>query len=252
MHKKICVFVDGENFRHAIVDLFENFSTSDYLPKGAKWGEFFDWLVDQVSCGYECERIRTYWYVIEHIDCHPHKIPNVDRDQSAAISLFKRNKEWNDEINLLTNNSTELLAKLRSYEKLLKNRRESILNRARGWSEIQASIGINHPAIEFRREGSIRYNLFTNELGTEKAVDVKLAVDMIMLQGIYDIAIIVSGDQDYVPAVKELKDCGKRIVNVSFSNRGGKLLPGGAWRLNQVTDIRFVVTYEQLSKFMKL
>ena len=79
-------------------------------------------------------------------------------------------------------------------------------------------------------------NLFTKQLGTEKAVDVKLASDMITLKDIYDIAIIVSGDQDYVPAVEVVKDAGKQVVNVAFLTRRGDLLPGGARRLNQVTD----------------
>ncbi|MCB2181235.1 MAG: NYN domain-containing protein [Desulfobulbaceae bacterium] len=253
MYKRCCVFVDGENFRHAITDLFNNFDKSDYLPKDAKWGDFFNWLVGEIACGCdECERVRTYWYVIEHIDCWPYRIPNVDREKDTASRLFKRNQDWADEIVSLNSDPEALLIKLREYSEILNHRKSRMLARARGWAEVQASIGINHSAIEFRREGAIRYNLFTQELGNEKAVDVKLAVDMIMLQEIYDIAIIVSGDQDYVPAVKHLKDSGKRIVNVSFSTRGGKLLPGGARRLNQVTDDRFVVTHEQLSGFLNI
>ena len=73
----------------------------------------------------------------------------------------------------------------------------------------------------------MKCNLFDKSLGREKAVDVKLTSDMITLQGIYDIAIIVSGDQDYVPAAEVLKDCGKRVINVAFRTRSGKLLPGG-------------------------
>ena len=93
---------------------------------------------------------------------------------------------------------------------------------------------------------------FDESFGSEKAVDVKLASDMIVLRDIYDVAIIVSGDQDYVPAVEVVKDSGRRVVNVAFLTRGGRLLPGGARRLNQVTDRSVNITHVDLSRFMSL
>jgi len=46
MSKRACVFVDGENLRHTITDLFEEFDRADYLPKSARWSELFDWFVN--------------------------------------------------------------------------------------------------------------------------------------------------------------------------------------------------------------
>jgi uncharacterized LabA/DUF88 family protein len=86
----------------------------------------------------------------------------------------------------------------------------------------------------------------------EKAVDVKPATDLIMLRHISDVALIVSGDQDYVPAVQVVKDFGKRVVNVTFKTRGGKLLPGGAWRLNQATDWTLEIPYDALSNHLNI
>jgi len=57
-----CVFVDGENFRHSIVELFPSFNEADYLPNG-DWAKLFDWIVEKFIEG-EGNRIRTYWYVI--------------------------------------------------------------------------------------------------------------------------------------------------------------------------------------------
>ena len=94
--------------------------------------------------------------------------------------------------------------------------------------------------------------LFDETLGPEKAVDVKLAVDMIMLRDIYNVAVIVSGDQDYVPAVCAVKDFGKRVVNIAFETRSGRLLPGGAWRLNQVTDWSLRIAYADFEKYLNL
>jgi uncharacterized LabA/DUF88 family protein len=123
-------------------------------------------------------------------------------------------------------------------------------NRFDGWVVIQNHISRVHNSIEFRRAGSIRYRLFDKTFGQEKAVDVKLAIDLIMLCNIYDIAVIVSGDQDYVPAVQAIKDQGKKVVNVAFLTRGGQLLPGGAKRLNQETDWSLEITYDELKSYL--
>lgn len=53
---------------------------------------------------------------------------------------------------------------------------------------------------------------------TEKGVDVKLAVDMITkaYKNHYDIAILISGDADFVEVVKEVKDQAKHVELVTF------------------------------------
>lgn len=51
-------------------------------------------------------------------------------------------------------------------------------NRFNGWIAIQDGISLKHRAVEFRRAGAMKCDLFENRLGREKAVDVKLASDM--------------------------------------------------------------------------
>jgi uncharacterized LabA/DUF88 family protein len=62
----------------------------------------------------------------------------------------------------------------------------------------------------------------------------------------------VSGDGDYVPAVKTVKDWGKHIVNVSFLKKNGGVLPGGARRLNQNTDRVIEIGFDDMQKFMEI
>jgi len=52
----------------------------------------------------------------------------------------------------------------------------------------------------------------------EKGIDVKVAVDMIGMayQDQYDVAMLVSGDGDYVDCVKAVKAAGKHVVNAFF------------------------------------
>jgi hypothetical protein len=71
MGKKVCVFVDGESFRHSIVDLFNQFKSYDYLPK-ADWAELYDFFVRQAVSESQKERVRTYWYVTDLLDFFPY------------------------------------------------------------------------------------------------------------------------------------------------------------------------------------
>lgn len=249
-----CVFVDGENFRHSIVDLFQSFRREDYLPKSAEWTQLFDWIVEEVVEGGE--RLRTYWYVIKTMDFYPYRLPNITRPGTIEDTKRKLERilsghdQYRDELVALQgeDRDTRMIEIVKRLEELETSKRE----RFNGWIEIQDGISSHHKAIEFRRAGAMSCNLFTNQLGREKAVDIKLASDMITLRDIYDVAIIVSGDQDYVPVVEVLKDYGKRVVNVAFRNRGGQLLPGGARRLNQVTDWSFEIPYDMLSRYLKV
>lgn len=52
----------------------------------------------------------------------------------------------------------------------------------------------------------------------EKGVDVNLAVDLVRFaaRGLYDVAVLVSGDSDYAPAVHAVKDMGLHVENAFF------------------------------------
>jgi uncharacterized LabA/DUF88 family protein len=54
----------------------------------------------------------------------------------------------------------------------------------------------------------------------EKGVDVMLVTDMLVLahRNIYDVAVLVAGDRDYLYAVRALKDMGKRVEVAAFDD----------------------------------
>lgn len=248
MSDRVCIFVDGENFRHSIVNLFESFRKEDYLPSKADWQGFFEWLATEASAG--SNRIRTYWYVVGAIDFHPYKLPKADRQPDRLKAALSKHDEF---LKLLDGlEGPQLVRKMQPIADDLNRLMRHMRQRFDGWHTIQDGIATRHLSTEFRRAGSIQYNLFERSLKNEKGVDVKLATDLIVLRDIYDVAVIVSGDQDYVPAVEVVKDSGKQVVNVSFMTRGGKLLPGGAWRLNKSTDWNFAVPYGKLGQFLNI
>lgn len=251
---RVCVFVDGENLRHTIVDLFhpELFNRSNYLPDRADWADFFDGLVEKATDGLG-KRARTYWYVIDQVDPFPYVIKRSEQSPAKLEDWMKRYEnllkqagKWDE---LQEGDQTEKLRKLHDG---LWGARDQIKRRFDGFHVVQNGIAISNKAVEFRRSGGIGYNLLTKQLKEEKTVDVNLAVDMVLLKDNYDTALIVSGDQDYVPAVQAAKNCGKHVVNVAFETRNGNLLPGGARRLNDITDWSISVPYDDFRAALRL
>lgn len=251
---RVCIFVDGENFRHSIVKIFNSgeFDGRDYLPKQADWTKFFDWLVER-ACGSAAQRLRCYWYSLEQVDFYPYRFPNADKETDSLRIVLSKNDNYKSVIaNFKNAAKDDEIAWMKEKVSELKLKQQNFLSRFMGWQVVQDGIANRHRAIEFRRAGASTYNLFDGKMGQEKAVDVMLATDMIMLKDIYDIAILVSGDQDYVPAVRRIKDAGKIVVNVAFQTKAGDLLPGGARRLHNLTDSSIAIQYSDLIQFLNL
>lgn len=57
------------------------------------------------------------------------------------------------------------------------------------------------------------------EDGKQKEVDVALTVEMLMhaVRDHYDVAILVSGDRDFIPVISEVQSLGKKVEVASFS-----------------------------------
>jgi len=247
MEARGCIFVDGENLRHSLLALFPSeFRPDDYLPRNADWAGLFDHLTKEARA---TTRLRTYWYVVEYIDFWPWGLNRAQRDLPKSLKLLAMDKKARAYMTTLPDQAQreafarQKIADLLRYENAMRRRFE-------GWKAFQDGITHRFDSIEFRRAGSINCNLFTKLLGREKAVDVKLATDLLELREIYDVGIILSGDQDYTPAVQAAKDSGKQLVNVSFLKRDGEVLPGGARRLNQATDRTIEMPYADVIRFM--
>ena len=59
-----------------------------------------------------------------------------------------------------------------------------------------------------------------------KGDDVHLAVDLVSgaYENHYDIAIILSGDEDFVPAIQKAQKLGKKIINAFFKSSSSNYL----------------------------
>ena len=188
--------------------------------------------------------MRVYWYVTREIDYWPYKIPfawEAKRHFLRGQGIIKR----------LTDQGCTLSegnAGLKDAEEELRRRRQTIQKRADGWQAIHTSIEHRYDQIQFQRFGTIRYDLVQRSFGTEKGVDTQLATDLIALSSIYDVALLVSGDADYIPPVSAVKNIGKLVYSVSFLTADGAKLPGGAWRLERSVDGQIELQFEEVRK----
>lgn len=59
----------------------------------------------------------------------------------------------------------------------------------------------------------------------EKGVDAALVTDLLSLawQRAYDVAVLVSGDADYIPAVEYVQAQGLKVINAAWRSKGHEL-----------------------------
>lgn len=242
---KACIFVDGENFRHSLNQLFCNdnssqysFKSEHYLPT-TNWFQFFD----HIALHYNCEFLRAYWYVIDEVIYWPYNLPETNEDM---VSLFMKNTH----LRKILSNVSDKENKALEIKQQLEQKRDSIQRRVDGWKQVQSAMELKTNNFDFIRFGYISYNLANKKFAKEKGVDTKLTSDLIRLSKIYDVAIIISGDGDYIPPTKVIKDWGKRVYCVSFLNKEGKELPGGAWRLIREVDKYYQIPFNTMKNLM--
>jgi len=74
---------------------------------------------------------------------------------------------------------------------------------------------------------------------TEKGIDASLSTDLLWyaFQNAYDIAILVSGDADFIPAIERVRLLGKRVEIWTFKHSIGKELKSKVDKVNFIDDI---------------
>jgi len=75
--------------------------------------------------------------------------------------------------------------------------------------------------------------------GEQKEVDVAMACEMVVhaLRGHYDVAIVVSGDRDFIPAIQQVQAAGKRVEVAAFANSVGSAVRQAADKFYELEKI---------------
>lgn len=224
MPLKTAVFVDGANFRANL----RNFSFKSSPPKGNSsyqleerhfnWKNFYRGVLKKFddATGWNHQLIRVHWYNSASIS--PWVSP-ADEQRFA-----QRVVNQHPEISGLTPQKAidlarEWYGRERSYFERLREAVFENIQRQTDFLEFKYVGQYQvHPLRPYRilenPDGTITY------LGTqvgEKGVDIGIAVDMIAKMAHYDVAILVSGDADFLPVVGYLKDNLKYVYQFSIA-----------------------------------
>lgn len=239
MKKRAVVLIDAENFRYNLKGLFRN--RFSYLPQKTNWLKLFSLPLSE-----DYELIRIYWYVVDGLHFRPYEIPKSDHELEFLLGKVVSTK-----LELKRNESRKKDYLKEKYDQL-KRTRSAIRSRFSDWIAVQDKIAHSYDYLEFRRCGSITYNLLTNNFEREKGVDVKLAIDLLSFKDISDLAILFSGDQDYVPAIQAYKDSGKHIFAVNFETSNKRILPGGSYALARLVDKIVTIRQEDIIELIEV
>jgi uncharacterized LabA/DUF88 family protein len=117
------------------------------------------------------------------------------------------------------------------------------------WLDRQPSFDVKIRARKPRRR-TIRCRSCNTDIGTcphcsaplttaaEKGVDAALVTDLLSLawQHAYDVAVLVSGDADYIPAVEYVQSQGLKVINAAWPHKGYEL-QGACWATFSLNDL---------------
>jgi uncharacterized LabA/DUF88 family protein len=214
------VFVDGQNFRNNLRQ-FQFQTDPDRRAfrldeKHFRWGPFFSEAVDQFSelTGHGHRLVRVYWY------------------NAATMTPFR---EHRSAVLRALSECRETVSSI-TYDRLLdlaqrwhhRERQHFDVDRRNTYEDIQRRTDF----LEFKFVGQYRVNPFEVYkfeemddgnllyLGTrvgEKGVDIGIATDMIAKMPNYDVAVLVSGDADFLPAVCYVKDNLRTVYQFSIA-----------------------------------
>ena len=228
MSLRTVIFVNGQNFRHNLRD----FKFQSYPPhphhneyrldeKHFKWESFFKDSLKKFDdvIGEKHDLVRVYWYYANNIT-------------SWSANNFRANQIVDHYADQFPELTTEMvIGKARDWyeqeSRRFRQLRESV------FKEIQR----NSNMLEFRYVGNyvlapfVPRRIYYNNDGDlqyqgtqigEKGVDIGMAIDMISKMNNYDTAVLVSGDNDFIPVIQHLKDNLKHVHHFSVGHGVGR------------------------------
>ena len=221
MPLRTVVFVDGANFRGNLRDF--SFSSSPHRrayrleERHFDWRGFYDGILGKFKelTQLDYQLIRVYWYYAERISSW------VSPQDARRFS--QRIVNSHPEIKGLTPERVVDLA----YEWYMQERDYFERLREGTFENIQRKTDF----LEFRYVGQYQVHplrvhrieqngdevTYRGVQVGEKGVDIGIAVDMIAKMPNYDVAILVSGDADFLPVVGYLKDNLKYVYQFSVA-----------------------------------
>lgn len=249
------IFVDGQNFKKNLQAFSFQSNPRDrgyrLDEKHFDWRNFFKSVLSKfnVATGNDHRLIRAYWYNAESITPFRENPKLVYRIYNDVKSKFP---------NITEPAISELARRWWEGER-------DYFNKTR--DDIFDSIQKETDFLEFKYVGQYVvkpftvYNLEENPDGTlfyqgvregEKGVDIGIAIDMVAKMNFYDVAILVSGDADFQPVVRYLKDHLRQVYQFSVAKGVPPHINYLSAYLKSMVDVfQYFDEEELLSNFLK-
>ncbi|MCK4783021.1 MAG: NYN domain-containing protein [Desulfobacteraceae bacterium] len=253
------MFIDGRNFKY-------NLGAFQFQSKVAKklgkerpyrldekhflWRNFFLGVVDkfQKATKYEYRLVRVYWYNAETmrpfktseyqirsiLDDYREKFSDLDHAKVLELAEGWYKKE----------RSNFERAKEETYEHI--QRRVDFLEFKYTGEYVVNPFNVFR--LEQMEDGSF---LYQGSREGEKGVDVGIAVDMIDKMSNYDVAVLISGDADFLPLVRHVKENLKYVYQFSIA----KGIPPeinylSPWLIGRVDVFQYFDELELLERYL--
>lgn len=219
------MFIDGRNFKYNLgafrfkSEAVKNMGEEPPYRLDEKhflWREFFQGVLEKFeeATKYGHRLVRVYWYNAETIrpfeesnkkigsilDSYKDRFPDLDRTKLIELA-----KAWYERERNNFERAKEVI-----YERI--QRRVSFLEFKYTGEYVVQPFEVFR--FEQRDDGSYLYQ------GTregEKGVDVGISIDMIAKMPNYDVAVLISGDADFLPLVRYVKDNLKFVYQFSIA-----------------------------------
>lgn len=193
MPKRVVILVDGQNLYYSIKSL-------GFIEKDIDWAKLFKFLLEPND-----ELVRTYWFRPQKLQDGHFTLDNIKHNFASK----KHSKYYNDFKN---KNFTAIPATvLKSIDDDANVVDAWLKAEKQRFSQIEYNydqLCLDFNDIEIVKTGIVKINPYTQDYIGEKGVDISLAVKMISLsvEKKCDKIILVSGDYDYVEAIKFVKN----------------------------------------------
>lgn len=217
---RFAIFVDGSNLFGSLKDL--GVQVDDYQRF---FGHVFkvaeeEWR-NAVGAGKNTDTVlqRVYWYQVGTIDTW-----NLDDAQSQAYlrERFDENKPVRDgymaRAGKLLPGKSQAEVGLKAWSLCFDEFRAWYENKKRileGMQRFHHGVQTSTDIIDILEIGHWKVDLLGHSCD-EKGLDTRLAVDMVALEGNYDVAVVVSGDADSIPSIDLMKRRNKHVGAVEF------------------------------------
>lgn len=201
------------------VDDYEGFYRFVYRQAISEWK-----ISSCVSGNIETLLLRVYWYVTGTMD--EWDLDSV-RARDALRSSFEKDKDLRSKYMAQAGGALkDEPPERRTPERVLLAAWERCLNDIMAWYKNQQAtlegmrrfyyaVRSRMDCIDVIEAGHWRVDMLHHQVD-EKGLDVSLAVDMVTLAPLFDLAVVISGDADMLPSLRYCKQAGKHVSLVEF------------------------------------